>query len=192
MSGTVILAVVLAVIVVVGAVMLAMRTGPRGRDRDLRHRFGPEYDRLAERNGDQKAVERELGQRIHDRDALSLRPLEQDERERYELTWRSMQERFVDDPRGAAQQAGQIISGLLTALGYPSEDPERQLDLASVDHAQALGSYRQARDLALRAKNADSGSAAETETLREAVLRYRVMFNELIGQASAEPARAGR
>lgn len=189
MSGIVILAIVLAIVVVVAAAAVVKRVGPRGRDRDLRHRFGPEYDRLAGQNDDQKAVERELDQRLHEHEALNLRPLEAHERERFAQTWRTMQERFVDDPRGAAQQAEQIISGLLTAIGYPSDDPERQLDLASVDHAHALASYRDARELTRQASN--TTGMAETETLREAIVRYRVMFDELVGHAN-EPARAGR
>lgn len=184
MSGTVVLVVVLAIVLIVGVAAL-LRTRP-GRGRGLKQRFGPEYDRVAERHGDPKAAEQELDRRIREHDALNLRPLEPDERERYTRTWRSMQERFVDDPPGAAHQADQIIGGLLTALGYPSDDPARQLDLASVDHAHALPSYRQAHELAQQGRNPDPGS---TELLREAVVQYRVMFEDLLGQ-SAAPVQA--
>lgn len=226
MSGTIILAIVLAVIVVLGAAALIRRTGTHDKGHDLRRRFGPEYDRVAARHGDQAAAEQELADRLREHDALELRPLAQDERERYERTWNSVLERFIDDPRGATQQADQVISGLLTAIGYPSEDRERQLDLASVDHADALGDYRQARELAQRglsngALNAgaindgasndgaindgaaaqaarttngtrDGATASSTETLRQAVLHYRVMFNDLLGHAGAERAHAGQ
>jgi len=217
MSGTIILAIVIAVVVVLGAAVLILRTGTRDHGRDLRRRFGPEYDRVAARHGDQAAAEQELAERVRERDALTLRPLAQDERERYERTWTSVQERFIDDPRGAAQQADQVIGGLLTAIGYPSEDREKQLDLASVDHAYALSDYRQARELARRGLNGDGavdhtkrtdGAAAgttapgttapdtpapsSTETLREAMLHYRVMFNDLLGRAGAERAHAGQ
>jgi hypothetical protein len=211
MSGTVILAIVLAVIVVAGAAALVMNTGARGRgnERDLRRRFGPEYDRLAEQRGDPKAAERELAERVREHEALTLRPLAPDERERYARTWTSVQVRFVDDPRGAAQQADQVISGLLTAIGYPSEDRDRQLALASVDHARALGDYRQARELTQRGAapnvdgdGSDSGGSSEananananasgTEALRQAVLHYRVMFQDLLDNAGSERAHAG-
>lgn len=217
MSGTIILAIVLAVVVVLGAAVLILRTGTRDHGRDLRRRFGPEYDRVAARHSDQAAAEQELAERVREHDALTLRPLAQDERERYERTWTSVQERFIDDPRGAAQQADQVIGGLLTAIGYPSEDREKQLDLASVDHAYALSDYRQARELAQRGLNGDGavdgtkrsdGAAAgttapgttapdtpapsSTETLREAMLHYRVMFNDLLGRDGAERAHAGQ
>ena len=214
MSGTIILAIVLAVVVVFGAAVLILRTGSRDHGRDLRRRFGPEYDRVAARHGDQAAAEQELAERVREHDALTLRPLAQDERERYERTWTSVQERFIDDPRGATQQADQVIGGLLTAIGYPSEDREKQLDLASVDHAYALSDYRQARELAQRGLSGDGAvdgtnrtdgavagagttaagapASSSTETLREAMLHYRVMFNELLGGAGAERAHAGQ
>src|SRR5581483_1397205 len=167
MSGTIILAIVLAVIVVLGAAVLILRTGTRDRGHDLRRRFGPEYDRVAARHGDQAAAEQELAERVREHDALKLRPLAQDE-------------------RGATQQADQVSSGLLTAIGYPSDDREKQLELASVDHAYALGDYRQARELAQRGLNGDGFAArretgaadgavdSSTEALRQALLHYRV------------------
>jgi hypothetical protein len=218
MSGTVILAIVLvAVVVLAGAAALLMGTVPGGRGggRDLRRRLGPEYDLLVEQRGDPKAAEQELVERVRERDSLTLRPLARDERARYVQTWTSVQERFIDDPRGAAQQAAQVIGGLLTAIGYPSADHDRQLALASVDHAYALSDYRQARDLMQRAAasngDGDGGRAAEvsgsdgsdagkagadhpTELLRQAILHYRVMFKDLLGTSASatEHAYAGR
>jgi hypothetical protein len=214
MSGTIILAIVLAVIVVLGAAVLIRRTGTRDQGRDLRRRFGPEYDRVAAQRGDQTAAEQELAERVREHDALTLRPLAQDERERYERTWNGVQERFIDDPRGATQQADQVIGGLLTAIGYPSEDREKQLELASVDHAYALSDYRQARELAQRGLSGEGFAGRQqelardgaqepardgagtvdssTEALRQALLHYRVMFNDLLGHTGAERAHAGQ
>lgn len=275
-TGSVILTIVLALVVLAGAAVLVLRPGPRGPGRDLRRRFGPEYDRVARRHGgDRAAAEQELAARVREHDALRLRPLDPGERERFERTWTAVQERFVDDPRGAAAQADQLIGGLLTAIGYPSEDREKQLDLAAVDHAHALDDYRQARELARRglggdgtaghaettaaaaaagteptaapaqaatgtatrpgpahvgitqtprqgtdvgtrahadsdtdtdteaagagsgdrpeaARDGAAASTSTTETLRQALLHYRVMFEDLLGQAAAEPVHAGR
>jgi hypothetical protein len=209
MSGTVILTIVLAVIVV--AVAAALLTGVvpgrqgvgRGGERELRRRFGPEYDLLIEQRGDPKTVEQELAERVREHDSLTLRPLAQDERARYVQTWTSVQERFIDDPRGAAQQADQVIGGLLTAIGYPSADHDRQLALASVDHAYALSDYRQARDLMQRAAasngdgdadKAGGDSTDSTELLRQAILHYRILFKDLLGTSvsATEHAHAGR
>lgn len=215
MSGAVILAIVLAVVVVIAVVAaLVMRTR-RDSGRQLRRRFGPEYDRVAEQRGDAKAAEQELAERVREHDALTLRPLAAGERERLVQAWTEVQERFIDDPTGAARQADQIVADVLTARGYPAEDREHQLALASVDHAYALNDYRQARELVERAtaangdaarvrtadRDGDVGpeggavdSAVEpgvdpTEALRQAILHYRVMFDDLLdGTRSNEQA----
>lgn len=206
MTGSVILALVLVIAVaLLAAAMLARsRRGVGTGDRDLRRTFGPEYDRLVEQRGDPEAVKQELAERVRQHDSLTLRPLNPDERERYALAWAGAQERFIDDPRGAARQADQVVVGLLTAIGYPSEDRERQLALASVDHAYALSDYRQADELVQRSssargsgerngRNGDGGDAAgePTEALRQAVLHYRVMFKALLdGDSTSTTGRA--
>lgn len=209
MSGTVILAIVLAIVLalLVAALLASSRRGVlgggRGGGRDLRRMFGPEYDRLAEQRGDPETVKQELAERVREHESLTLRPLTPDERERYALAWSAAQERFIDDPRGAARQADQVVVGLLTAIGYPSEDRDRQLALASVDHAYALSDYRQADDLMQRSSttNGSGGrdddtdradAAAEpTEALRQAVLHYRVMFRALLdGDSTPATGRA--
>lgn len=204
MSGAITLVIVLVVVLVIlGATMVVRRRcGGHVGGRDLRRRFGPEYDRLAEERGDPEAVERELTERVREHDSLTLRPLSADERERYVQAWAGAQERFIDDPRGAARQADQVVVGLLTAIGYPSEDRDRQLALASVDHAYPLSDYRQADELVHGAAGANGSSARNagdgepgdaagepTEALRQAVLHYRVMFNALLKSDSA-PATA--
>jgi hypothetical protein len=210
MSGAVILAIVLAVVIVLAAVVGLVTRGRRDGGSRLRRRFGPEYDRLAEQRGDAKAAERELAERMREHEALTLRPLAPDERERIVQAWTGVEARFIDDPSGAARQADQVIAGLMTALGYPSDDRDHQLAMASVDHAYALNDYRQARELVERstAGNGDGarahtteldegdtpgGSVGEpTEALREAMLHYRVMFKDLLDSApSTERANTG-
>ena len=213
MSGTVILAVIIAIVVIAGVAVLTTggRRSGRAGTRDLRRRFGPEYERLAQRRDDPQAVEQELTERIREHDSLTLRPLAPDERERYVQAWTGAQDRFLDDPGAAARQADQVIVGLLTAIGYPSADRERQLALASVDHAYAVGDYRQACELVQRSaetsgnggrvhtadgdrgNTADDGVAADpTEALRQAVLHYRVMFNDLLDSETTGASKAHR
>jgi hypothetical protein len=155
---------------------------------------------------------------VREHDALTLRPLDAEERERLAQAWSAVQVRFIDDPSGAARQADQVVAGLLTAIGYPAEDRDRQLALASVDHAYALDDYRQARALVERstagnghgpaAHTADRDGATEagsgsedgvadqtdqTEALRQAILHYRVMFDDLMDSTSStEHAHTGR
>ena len=207
MSGAVILVIVLVVVLVLiaAAFFASSRRGGRSGRLDLRRMFGPEYDRLAEQRGDPEVAEQELAERVREHESLTLRPLGPDERERYVLAWAGAQERFIDDPRGAARQADQVVVGLLTAIGYPSEDRDRQLALASVDHAYALSDYRRAGELVHRSAAAsgsgergdhdgDHGDAVRepTEALRQAVLHYRIMFKALLDSDSASTAGRAR
>jgi hypothetical protein len=143
-------------------------------------------------------VERELAERVRAHDALTLRPLSPEERERTVQAWTAVQQGFIEDPRGAARQADRVVVGMLTAAGYPSEDRERQLELASVDHAYAVSDYRRGRELLERSAAADGrdGPAAEsTETLRQAVLHYSVLVKSMLkgnSRIAAGRAPAGR
>jgi hypothetical protein len=60
--------------------------------------------------------------------------------------------------------------------GYPMEDFERRAAEISVDHPAVVFNYRAARAIAVRA---ECGQAA-IEELRQAVVHYRAVFDELI------------
>ena len=184
MSAAIIAVIVVVVVLVIAAAALFPQVG--GRRARLRRKYGPEYDRLAE-TGDTRAAERELTEREQARRELKVRQLEPPEQARLRQAWGAVQEQFVDDPRHAAEQADQTIGRILTELGYPDGDTDRQLALASVDHPRAVYEYRKAHELA---------GSGDTEALRRAMLGFRGFFNELVGTrrtASAQdPALAQR
>lgn len=164
----------------------------RSNTRQLQARYGREYDRLYAQHGDHAAVERELGRREHERAQLEIRPLDPEDRVRLTDGWTAAQVGFIDDPGDATRRAQQLIGEALALLGYPSEDPERQLGLVSVDHAHALADFREGHELMQRSHTGSPGVDA-TEQLRQAMLRFRVLFDDLVGanaraQVSA-PAR---
>ena len=164
----------------------------RSNTRQLQARYGREYDRLYAQHGDHAAVERELGRREHERAQLKIRPLDPEDRVRLTDGWTAAQVGFIDDPGDATRRAQQLIGEALALLGYPSEDPERQLGLVSVDHAHALADFREGHELMQRSHTGSPGVDA-TEQLRQAMLRFRVLFDDLVGanaraQVSA-PAR---
>lgn len=178
MNAAIIAVIVVVVVLVVAAAVLFPQAGP-GRRARLRRRYGPEYDRLAAERGDPRAAERELAEREQAHRELKLRPLGEPEQARLRQTWASIQEQFVDNPHEAAQQADQVIGRVLSDLGYPQGDTDRQLALASVDHPRAVYEYRQAHELA---------GGTDTEALRRAMLGFRGFFNELVGTRSAASA----
>jgi hypothetical protein len=196
MSGTAIgvtIAVVVIVIVVVAALAFVATRGRNGR---LRRKYGPEFDRLAAERGDPRAAEQELAEREKEHRALTLHPLDAPERQRYTQAWSDAQAQFLDDPHGAAVKADRIIGEVLGEIGYPVQDRERQLALASVDHPRGLSEYRAGHDLVERnagvrpAQDAARPDAAgTTEAMRQAMLHFQSFFDELLSDAHQHASR---
>jgi len=171
MSTTVAVIVVVALIVIGLAVWYVNRQ----RSLQLRTHFGPEYDRLA-RSSSPRAAEATLVERTHRVHKLPIRPLRPDERENYATRWRACQARFVDDPGGAVLEADTLVAEVMRARGYPVGDFERQAADVSVDHPRVVANYRTAHEIAIR----QQGGRAGTEDLRNAVIHYRALFDDLL------------
>lgn len=183
MSGGAIAAVVLVVVVVVVA-LIALAIRPALRTRRLRRHFGPEYERTVEQSPDKRAAEKELLERERRHSELRLRDLSDDERRRYRAEWADLQERFVDDPAEAVRAADRLVTALTADRGYPTEGYDQQAADLSVAHAAAVDSYRRAHRIAERA-----GGDASTEELRTAIVAYRKLFHDLLGEHAAEEDR---
>jgi hypothetical protein len=165
---------ILIVVVVVAVAALAVVATRHRRTTELRQRFGPEYDRAVEATEDRRAAEAELRERERWRAQLDIRPLPADARVRYAQEWQDVQERFVDQPSDAVVEADRLIYTVMEARGYPIGDFDAQADLVSVDHPQVVANYRYAHGIHQQAQQ------ASTEDLREALVRYRSLFNELL------------
>ncbi len=176
---------VLITIVVVAIAAIAAWYGTRRRRTDsLRRQFGPEYDRTVEEAGPREA-ESELEERRRRRGELDIRPLPPGARTRYVEEWRGVQARFVDDPTGALAQADALVSQVMRERGYPMDDFDQRAADVSVDHPGVVEDYRAAHDISTRAGE----GRAETEDLRQAMIHYRRLFDELLEDASGEPQR---
>ena len=169
-------------LMLVGAIVIVLLIGvavwaysSRRRRVSLRERFGPEYERTVQAVGHTRAeaVLRERSDRVS---SFKLRKLTQDQAEAFAREWRRIQARFVDDPAGAVNEADQLVTHVMTARGYPLEDFDRRADDLSVDHPVVVQNYRTARALALRQQRNEAG----TEELRQAVVNYRALFDELL------------
>jgi len=62
--------------------------------------------------------------------------------------------------------------------GYPTEDYRQQVADLSVRHGSTLDHYRTAHDI----KGRHDESHATTEDLREAMVHYRSLFEDLLGK----------
>jgi hypothetical protein len=148
--------------------------------RRLQRKYGREYDRLYTVHGDHALVQQELTRRESDRAALPISSVDGPERTRLTGEWVNAQSGFLDDPGRAARRAEQLIGEVLAVRGYPAQDPERQLALASVDHPRSLSEFRDGHDLLQRSNTGAPGVDA-TEQLRQAMLKFRTFFDDLVG-----------
>ncbi len=163
----------IAVVVVVGLLAAGAR---KRRSTMLRDRFGPEYDRAVENSGDQRSAEADLLARERQRAQFDIKPLPEATRLSFANEWRDLQERFVDEPAEATIEADILITRVMEARGYPMKEFDTQVELISVDHPVTVDNYRFAHAVQLRAQT----QQASTEDLREALLRYRSLFDEML------------
>jgi hypothetical protein len=173
--------VVIAIAVVVVVALVAVVARNR-RTAMLRERFGPEYDRVLENSDDQRAAEAELLAREKQRAQLDIKPLPEADRLRFAAEWRDLQERFLDQPAQAANAADALITRVMEARGYPMQNFDAQAELLSVDYPDTVENYRFAHAVQQRSQQ------ASTEELREALLRYRSLFDELLRPEGSEAA----
>lgn len=178
--------IVIAAVVVVALIAMAAR---QRRTMVLRQRFGPEYDRAVEAQKGRRLAEADLRDREKQRAQLDIRPLPEAMRVSFAEQWRDVQERFVDQPSDAVVAGDRLVYSVMEARGYPVGDFDAQAGLVSVDHPDVVENYRFARGVRERAEERQ----ASTEDLREALLRYRSLFGELLeaddGQAGAAARR---
>src|ERR1700734_3668141 len=166
MTQTQMAVLVIAVIVAVAVLALLVL---RRRSAKLRARFGSEYDRVVAEKGNRFKAEAQLESIEKRVKSYSLQTLDAADRDRFQQQWRKIQATFVDDPSGALSEADQLIGTVMSACGYPPSDFE----------------YRAGHEIAVR----HSQRQATTEDLRKAMLHYRALFDELVGEERV-PLRA--
>lgn len=161
------------VVILVLAAAVWFFTQQRRRGERLREHFGPEYDRTVEAYGDRGPAEKALEARTERVKGLHIRSLSTEQRQRYGEQWRQVQARFVDDPEGAIHDADQLCGEVMQTRGYPMADFEQRAADVSVDHPGVVEHYRAAHAIAIN-------DNAATEDLRQAMVHYRTLFQDLI------------
>jgi hypothetical protein len=179
MSTGAVIGIIVVVIVVAAIIVVASALVRRAR---IRRQFGPEYDRLAKEIGPRKA-DAELTARQRRVEALDIRPLSAEQQARYSSDWAVVQERFVDAPAGSVSAADTLVWDVMRDRGYPVNDRNASMEALSVYHAPSLEDYRRSQDM--------RAESATTEQLREAMIRYRALFEDLAGLHEG-PGRSGR
>ncbi len=175
MSAGQVIVLVIVLLVVIAAVLLALRAARRKK---LQKTFGPEYDRVVADTGSRADAEKELREREKRHAELELRELSPESKARYSAAWEEAQIQFVDNPGQAVATADDLVTDLIAERGYPTGDYDDQLANLSVDHARTLGHYRDAHEISRRSRDGQ----ASTEDLRQALVHYRALFADLLGE----------
>lgn len=174
MDQTALLMVVIAVLIVGGIGIWAWSRNRRSDN--LRESFGPEYQRAVEEHGDQSKAESELDARRKRVQQLEIRPLTPAENQEFSREWAEVQAGFVDSPESAIHAADELVQDLMRTRGYPVGDFEQRAADISVDHPRVVEHYRAAQS----ALSSSGGGEWDTEELRQAIVHYRALFDELI------------
>jgi hypothetical protein len=186
LSGNVVVAIVIALIVGIILGALAIYLSQQARTRRLKEHFGPEYGRVVAETGNRSRAEAMLEHRRKRVEQLQIRSLEPNERAHFQEGWREVQARFVDNPGAALSEADRLISEVMSIEGYPMQDFEQRAADISVDHPLVIENYRGAHEITVR----NAQGHATTEELRKAMLHYRALFEELVGQTEwSQPER---
>jgi hypothetical protein len=169
-----IIAVVLA-LVVAGAILTPI-LARRKRSKQLQDQFGSEYDLAVLALGDEKKAQMELEERRKHVEALDIHPLTVSQRERYLADWAAVQAKFVDEPGQAIIDADRLIMEVMQLRAYPVADFEQRAADLSVNYPALVGNYRAAKAIAVK----NNLYQADTEELRQAMIYYRSLFDELL------------
>lgn len=154
------------------------------RTLNLRKRFGPEYDLAVRESGSQRA-ESALLEREKRVGRFTMREISPEEHEQFQTEWRMIQSHFVDDPGSAVGEADLLVDRLVQARGYPAGDFEQRAADISVAHPQLVANYRAAYQIAEQHRQGQAG----TEELRNALIYYRSLFDELLQKGLTAPKK---
>ena len=165
-----------------GVIVLALfGLGPwflfqRNQSHRLRERFGTEYGRTVDELKSRTKAESNLKEREKRAQGFHIVPLAPADAAKFIQAWKTLQSSFVDNPTGVVVQADQLVRELMLKRGYPMGDFEHRAADISVDHPSVVHNYRAAQIIALRSERGEGN----TEDLRQAVVHFRALFDELL------------
>ena len=192
-TTVVIVVVVVVVVIVLLAVLFASRRRAAQRSEEQRERsreeFGSEYERTVEERGSEEDAERELRER-RGRVERRIEPLSEESSGRFEERWTEVERVFVENPERSIEMADRTVSDLLSERRFVSDagqsDEETEQSLA-VLHPEVADDYREARRIRAEvvgrlAGSTETDSEESTEELRQAIRKYRAVYERLVQQ----------
>jgi hypothetical protein len=146
------------------------------RSKNLREKYGPEYDYTLEQSGDRQTAEKSLIEREKRIDKLDIRELDERESDLYHTKWVEIQADFVDQPAESVERANGLINEVMEARGFPTAEYEQRASDISVIYPELVTNYRNAHTISEKARQ----DGVSTEDLRQAIVDYRSLFEELL------------
>ena len=181
------LGLIVALLVILAGGIAAWVLVRKRRTGRLHTQFGaPEYARAVREDGNRRRAEAKLEERTERVESFHIRALAPGDHARFVESWRKAQTRFVDSPGEAVTEADQLLGDVMSARGYPVSDFEQRAADISVDHPLVMENYRAAHGIAVR----QTPDRASTEELRQAMIHYRTLFEELVGEPEIARAKA--
>jgi hypothetical protein len=182
MDNQLTLIIVVAMLVIIFAAVGAWVYTRSSRSRRLKAKFGPEYDQTVERLHNRELAETELQDRERRVKRFHIVRLSMQDASQYRERWAAVQAHFVDAPKEAVEEAHQLVHEVMKKRGYPVTGFEQDAADLSVEYPTIVTYYRAANRIA----ESNRKGVAETEELRQAVVDYRSLFEELLGTAEIE------
>lgn len=176
MNLNTLIAILTTVIILVVGGVLAFVFYYRQRTRRLKEDFGSEYNHTVEEVGNRKQAEDVLENRQERIESFRIRELEPDERKQFLKKWETIRADFVNDPGVEVEEADRVITEIMLARGYPMTQFDQRVENLSVNHPEVVSLYRQAHSVAVKNRQ----SNVNTEELRQAMLKYQALFDELL------------
>jgi len=181
------LALIITFVALIVAGMGALLFLRKRRSERLRSKFGDaEYARAVNEGGSRRHAEAGLKERTQRVESFHVRAISPGDHVRFADSWRRIQSRFVDGPSSAVAEADKLLGDVMSTRGYPVSDFEQRAADISVDHPLVMENYRAAHEIALRQVKGQ----ASTEDLRQAMIHYRTLFEELVGESEGTQLKA--
>lgn len=106
-----------------------------------------------------------------------MRKLSEPDRNRFAEAWRSVEARFIDDPRAAVQSADGLAVEILQARGARMDGKRAPKELESARQAARVDQER---------------GGSDTEGYRNAMVRYQAIVDDAVGKKTRRSAETAR
>jgi hypothetical protein len=95
-----------------------------------------------------------------------------------------VQSRFIDQPVLALSEADHLVTRVMSERGYPTDGARTQEDMLSVGgSSRVLDDFRAGHAI----EQANRSDHSDTEQVRQGMLHFRAVFEELVSDGAAEP-----